>query len=240
MLKPNPKVSQRESWWEKAQSFKHSFCLACWGLPLPTLSCCLHHSKTHSTQICIILSNHLSHYLEKLLSWNWSWKQRRDTKCLMTPDASLHKTSMSFITQKSLFQVSATEYWGACHHFWDADSAFSRNTILQHNTKEKESILHFIWGYSKSLPLSYKKSPLTSLLWAGKQGKERWGALDPVYRWGNRQGEPCYQLEGTSSSEGSPSTSQELEMVCSASENTIGLHEATHFVLFHEFKHDRK
>lgn len=78
MLKPSPKVSQRESWWEKPQSFRHS--RYCWGLYPPTLSCFLHHTKTHSTQIRIILSN--SHCLERLFSWNWSWKQRRDPECL--------------------------------------------------------------------------------------------------------------------------------------------------------------
>lgn len=115
-----------------------------------------------------------SHGLEKSFSWNWSWKQRRDTKYLRTPDTSLHKTSVS------CFQVGVGEYWGACRHFWDTDSALSRNTLLQHRMKENESILHFTWSYSKSLPLSYKKSPLTSVLWAGKQNKERQGALDPV------------------------------------------------------------
>lgn len=35
------------------------------------------------------------HCLEKTFSLNWSWKQKRDTKCLRTPGASLHKTSAS-------------------------------------------------------------------------------------------------------------------------------------------------
>lgn len=150
-----------------------------------------------------------------------------------------------FITQNICepFQVGAGEYWGARHHFWDANTALSRNTLLQHNMKENESMLHFPWGYSKSLSLSCKKSPLTSILWAGKHSKERWGALDTVYWWGNRQGEWCYQLEGTWSSRRLPFHVSGAEVVCFAFRN-----EATwshliaydHFVLFHEFKRNRK
>lgn len=154
MLKPSPKVSQRESWWEKAQSFRHSCC--CWGLYPPSCPFFLHHTKTHSTQICIILSNH--HCLEKFLSWSWSWNQKRDPECLRA-----HKASMS------CFQMGVGEYWGTCHCFWDADSAPSRNTPLQHSRKGKETILHFTGGYGKPLPLNKKKSCLTSVSWAGKQ-----------------------------------------------------------------------
>lgn len=114
-----------------------------------------------------------SHCLEKSFSWNWFWNTKWETLNAWEPQ-----------------MLHYTEHLGAVFR-WVLGSteghAIISETPIQpsagihfFSTGWNKSILHFTWGYSKSLPLSYKKSPLTSVLRDGKQGKERQGALDPI------------------------------------------------------------